>query len=104
MKGVVLPRPPGISQSRFAYRENRGIRKRAQDIESLRTAALPIGRRASPERRGVRYKYRYLDLRREFGTRNNLIVRHKFNATVREFLNNEGFIDIRDTVFDGQHP
>ncbi len=42
----------------------------------------------------VRYKYRYLDLRRELGARKCLQVRHKVLTTVREFLNNEDFIDI----------
>ncbi|MCA1959446.1 MAG: aspartate--tRNA ligase [Desulfomonile sp.] len=42
----------------------------------------------------VRYRYRYLDLRREKGARQGLYMRHRFLSTVREFLNSEDFIDI----------
>lgn len=42
----------------------------------------------------VRYKYRYLDLRRENGARLGLYMRHRFLSTVREFLNSEDFLDI----------
>ncbi len=42
----------------------------------------------------VRYKYRYLDLRRSGGARNNLLVRHRIISTLRDFLNKEDFVDI----------
>lgn len=42
----------------------------------------------------VRYKYRYLDLRRIDGTRRNLITRHRIISLFREYLNHEDFIDI----------
>jgi aspartyl-tRNA synthetase len=47
-----------------------------------------------PPTDAIRYRYRYLDLRRAFGARPNLMSRHRFTATVREFLNNEDFMDI----------
>ncbi len=42
----------------------------------------------------IRYKYRYLDLRRETGARKGLLVRHRVLSTVRDFLNREDFVDI----------
>lgn len=42
----------------------------------------------------VRYKYRYLDLRRDSGARRNLLARHRIMAVIRDFLNREDFIDI----------
>ncbi|MFH1116338.1 MAG: aspartate--tRNA ligase [Pseudomonadota bacterium] len=42
----------------------------------------------------VRYRYRYLDLRRMNGVGANLLARHKFNALVRDFLNREDFVDV----------
>jgi aspartyl-tRNA synthetase len=42
----------------------------------------------------VRYRYRYLDLRRADGVRRNLIFRHTCNMLIRNFLNKEGFLDI----------
>ncbi len=47
-----------------------------------------------PPTDSIRYKYRYLDLRRLSGTRQNLLVRHKITSLMREFLNCEGFVDI----------
>ncbi len=42
----------------------------------------------------VRYKYRYLDLRRSAGARRNLQIRHKVLNRLRGFLDKEDFIDI----------
>jgi aspartyl-tRNA synthetase len=48
----------------------------------------------TPPTDAIRYKYRYLDMRRIDGVRRNLLIRHRFMALVREFLNNEDFTDI----------
>jgi aspartyl-tRNA synthetase len=42
----------------------------------------------------VRYRYRYLDLRRDAGARKCLYVRHRILSIIRDFLNREDFIDI----------
>lgn len=47
-----------------------------------------------PPTDAIRYRYRYLDLRRAVGARPNLLMRHRFAATVRDFLNKEDFTDI----------
>lgn len=47
-----------------------------------------------PPTDAIRYHYRYLDLRRAFGARPNLLMRHRFMATVRNFLDREEFTDI----------
>lgn len=47
-----------------------------------------------PPTDAVRYKYRYLDLRREGGARSCLLLKHTVVHVVRAFLNNEGFVDI----------
>lgn len=41
----------------------------------------------------IRLKYRYLDLRKP-ANREKLVFRHKVAIAVREFLNNEGFIEV----------
>jgi aspartyl-tRNA synthetase len=48
----------------------------------------------NPPTDAIRYKYRYLDMRRMDGIRQNLLIRHRFMALVREFLNAEDFTDI----------
>ncbi len=51
----------------------------------------------------VRMKYRYLDLRRE-RLRQNLIMRHKVSTFVRNFLTNEGFIEIETPTLTKSTP
>jgi aspartyl-tRNA synthetase len=48
----------------------------------------------TPPTDAVRYRYRYLDLRRMGGVRGNLLARHRVNMTIREFLCMEGFVEI----------
>jgi aspartyl-tRNA synthetase len=48
----------------------------------------------TPPTDAVRYKYRYLDMRRNNGVRRNLLIRHKTISLIREFLNSEDFVDV----------
>ncbi len=48
----------------------------------------------APPTDAVRYRYRYLDLRRPEGARKGLLARHQFNSIVRDFLNRERFVEI----------
>ncbi|MDD3877388.1 MAG: aspartate--tRNA ligase [Bacteroidales bacterium] len=41
----------------------------------------------------LRMKYRYLDLRRNI-VKNNILLRHKLNIATRNYLNQEGFLEI----------
>lgn len=45
----------------------------------------------------LRMKYRYLDLRRS-NVRNNIILRHKMGIETRNYLNNQGFIEVETPV------
>jgi len=45
----------------------------------------------------TRLKYRYLDLRRDT-IKNKIITRHKITKSIRNFLDNEGFIDIETPI------
>ncbi len=47
-----------------------------------------------PPTDAVRYKYRYLDMRRLGGVRDNLLVRHRVVSLLRNFLSAEDFIEI----------
>lgn len=51
----------------------------------------------------IRMKYRYLDLRRE-RMKNNLIMRHKVIKFMRDFLSEEGFIEIETPMLTKSTP
>lgn len=51
----------------------------------------------------VRMKYRYLDLRRE-RMKNNLVMRHKVIKFFRDFLNEEGFLEVETPMLTKSTP
>jgi len=51
----------------------------------------------------LRYKYRYLDLRRPI-IQKNLLIRHKTSRAFREYLDGEGFIEIETPVLTKSTP
>lgn len=51
----------------------------------------------------LRYRYRYLDLRRK-EMQSNLILRHQLNRCIREYLNSIGFIDIETPMLTKATP
>ncbi|MFT4059146.1 MAG: aspartate--tRNA ligase [Legionella sp.] len=51
----------------------------------------------------LRYKYRYIDLRRA-SMQQKLILRHKLNACIRQYLNQQEFIDIETPMLTKATP
>lgn len=77
----------------------------ADELKILSTAATPPiyiedGLDASE---AIRLKYRYLDLRRP-EMQKNLILRHRVTKWVRDFLDNEGFLEIETPMLTKSTP
>jgi len=81
------------------------IEVEVEKLEILNTAALTplIINDDTDALEEVRLKYRYLDLRRPIMQR-NFIVRHKASQAVREFLNEEGFIEFETPILTKSTP
>ncbi|MEK6591267.1 MAG: aspartate--tRNA ligase, partial [Nitrospinota bacterium] len=92
IKGRVAARPEGTVNPKLMTGE---IEVNADDLEILNESKpLPFSIEDGDEVSEVlRLKYRYLDLRRP-SIKNNIILRHKVVKTVRDFLDNKGFLEI----------
>ncbi|MCL2528039.1 MAG: aspartate--tRNA ligase [Defluviitaleaceae bacterium] len=51
----------------------------------------------------TRLKYRYIDLRRP-AVQHNMILRHKFAQSVRNYLSNDGFIEVETPILTNSSP
>lgn len=80
------------------------IEIKVSDIEILNTSnVLPFELENTTATEETRLKYRYLDIRRE-EIKNNLITRHKITKSIREFLDNEGFIEVETPILNKSTP
>jgi len=96
VRGPVVQRPPGT--------ENKELPTGAVEIDAQ---AVDILNRAQPPPFAVnedgvvdeqlRLRYRYLDLRRQRMAR-NLQLRHRMAKAIRDFLDDEGFVEIETPV------
>ncbi|MGH2521881.1 MAG: aspartate--tRNA ligase [Anaerolineales bacterium] len=95
-QGVVRPRLPGKENPRLA---TGAIELEIRTLEMLNPCkALPfqVGEDEVADEQ-VRLKYRYLDLRRERMQR-NLILRHKAVKFMRDYLDQQGFIEVETPI------
>src|SRR5256885_5132174 len=90
----------GMAKARPSGSENAELETGSMEVEAdlvailnpSRTPPFPLdeGTTASED---VRLRYRYLDLRRE-PLRDNLVFRHRMTRSVREYLSDQGFLEI----------
>ncbi|HET9579537.1 MAG TPA: aspartate--tRNA ligase [Usitatibacter sp.] len=93
--GVVRPRPEGTVNPNLKSGE---IEVLAHDLEIINPAATPPFMMDEEKlNEEVRLKYRYLDLRRE-PMQKALRMRHATTRAVREYLDDNGFIDVETPV------
>ncbi|HMQ09903.1 MAG TPA: aspartate--tRNA ligase [Oligoflexia bacterium] len=71
-------------------------------LSKAKTPPFPINE-DSDVSESVRLKYRYLDMRRE-GLQKHLILRHKLNHALRNFLNEEEFLEIETPILTKATP
>jgi aspartyl-tRNA synthetase len=94
----------GVVRGRPEEAVNPNLATGAIEVEALSTTVLNPARnpplfiaQEGGEDESLRLKYRYLDLRRERMQR-NLILRHRVIKFMRDFLDNEGFLEIETPI------
>lgn len=102
VRGKVEKRPEGMTNPNL---KTGGIEVFASELKILNEAATPpfMIEDSVDVSENVRLKYRHIDLRRP-NIQKNLILRHKAAASVRQYLNNKGFIDIETPVLTKSTP
>ncbi|MGC8657559.1 MAG: aspartate--tRNA ligase [Desulfomonilaceae bacterium] len=92
-KGVVRPRP---EESLNPDLVTGGIEIFVDELKILNssdTPPFPIDEETNPTD-AIRYKYRYLDLRKPTGARFNILFRNHMVSHIRHFLGSQDFIEI----------
>src|SRR6185503_19603200 len=93
VEGQAKARPPGS--------ENAELLTGAMEVEAealsilnvSRTPPFPLDEAGTAASEDLRLRYRYLDLRRET-LKGNMIFRHRMTRSVREYLSDQGFLEI----------
>jgi aspartyl-tRNA synthetase len=100
--GRLVRRPAGTVNTKLATGL---VELQAADIHRLSAAKTPpfVLDEAETVAEPVRLKYRYLDLRRP-AMQANLRLRHRITALIRDFLNDQGFIEIETPMLTKSTP
>ena len=96
VQGVVRQRPEGMENPNMATGE---IEIEVQELIILnpaKTPPFPINKEEEVDEQ-TRLRYRYLDLRHERMT-NNLVLRHRIVKIIRDFLDQQGFLEIETPI------
>ncbi len=100
--GEVVPRPEGLVNSGMLTGE---IEIKVENLEILnRSDVLPFQQKPlEPLSEDIHLKYRYLDLRRP-EMQSVLALRHKMTKAIREFLDDQNFLEIETPFPDKNFP
>jgi aspartyl-tRNA synthetase len=100
--GTVSPRPEGTINPKMKTGE---VEIEVSELRLLNKAETPpfMLDEFTDVAENLRLKYRYLDLRRP-AVQNCLMLRHKVARTVRNYLDQEGFLDIETPVLTKSTP
>ena len=101
--GVVQKRPEGMKNPEIQTGDWEVRAEKLVVLSEAKTAPIPLDSDGRDIEEEMRLKYRYLDLRRQRMTR-NIRLRHKATALVREFLDNQNFVEIETPLLTKTSP
>jgi len=100
IKGLVRARPGGTANANLASGQ---VELLAQELEILSRSETPPFHHDEPVNEELRLKYRYLDLRRDV-MQKRIRLRHQVTRAMRDYLDNNGFIDIETPMLTKATP
>ena len=101
VEGNITKRPEETFNANLPTGEVEMYPERVEILSSAKT--LPFVLEDENVNEDLRLKYRYLDLRRQ-ERKNNLILRHKIVQAIRNYLNNEEFIEVETPILINTTP
>ena len=102
VKGTVSERPEGTVNKNLGTGEIEVLANELDILNEAKTPPFPIEDNVNIAEE-VRLKYRYLDLRRP-SLQSKLILRHNVMKTVRDYMCDEGFLEIETPVLTKSTP
>ena len=97
IEGVVQKRPEGMANPKMETGEIEVIAKNVTVLNASKTPPFMVNTDADLPDENMRLKYRYIDLRRERLTK-NMVLRHKVIKFMRDYLDQQGFIEIETPI------
>ena len=96
LEGEVRRRPADAVNPDMPTGEVEVVADSAKVLSAAKTPPFPVNEETAVDER-IRMKYRYLDLRRERMQR-NLRLRHAVNRTIREYMDENGFLEVETPI------
>ncbi len=93
VKGILRRRPKGMENPKIPTGEVELVAKDLEIFNISETPPFPMDEDLSEVSEAIRLKYRYLEMRSLEGHK-PFIFRHAINQSIREFLNQQGFLEI----------
>jgi len=102
VSGTVQRRPAGTENLKLVTGEVEVIAREARLLNAAKTPPFSVNEELEVDE-AVRFRYRYLDLRRE-KMRDNIILRHRVIKYMRDFLDARGFVEIETPILINSTP
>ncbi len=97
IEGIVQLRPDGMKNPKMETGEIEIIAREVKILNPAKTLPFMVSTDTDLADENTRLKYRYLDLRRERLT-HNMVLRHKVIKFMRDYLDEQGFIEIETPI------
>jgi aspartyl-tRNA synthetase len=102
VEGKVAPRAPGMANSRMPTGDIELVPDKLIVLNRADVLPFPVAD-GEPANEDLRLSYRYVDLRRPQMSR-NLRLRHRVTKAVRDFLDEQGFVEIETPILSKSTP